>query len=200
MNNFKDINKLLGNVEALIPQIVGAIVALTALIGTVAGLAENGSSINPGNGDSGAVAPSNPGSTPKKAKEQLLIPASRDGIEYDNKVDDGVEVKVGDKVYTDSARNGQCYSYNGCYVERKLNSEFRKATFTAVWDENIVNNKLDEGEIKVYVNGNLNQSKIVKKGAVVNFEVPLNKVDTLKIQFPKRDGQGLSIINGVLYR
>ena len=48
MNNFKDINNLLGNVEALIPQIVGAIVALTALIGTVAGLAENGSSINPG--------------------------------------------------------------------------------------------------------------------------------------------------------
>lgn len=196
MNNFKDINKLLSNVEALIPQIVGAIVALTALIGTVAGLAENGSSINPGKGDSGVVAPSDP----KLAQEKLLIPGSREGIEYDNKVDYGVEVKVGEKVYTDSARNGQCYGYNGCYVERKLNSEFRKATFTAVWDENVVNNTLDEGEIKVYVNGNLNQSKIVKKGEVVNFEVPVSKIDTLTIQFPKRDGQGLSIVNGVLYR
>lgn len=195
MNNFKDINKLLGNVEALIPQIVGAIVALTALIGTIAGLAENGSSINPGNGDSGVVAPSNP----KQAQEKLLIPGSRDGITYDD-VDYGVEVKVGDKVYTDSARNGQCYGYNGCYVERELNSEFRKVTFTAVWDENVVNNTLDEGEIKVYVNGNLNQSKIVKKGTAVDFEVPVSKIDTLKIQFPKRDGQGLSIINGVLYR
>lgn len=195
MNNFKDINKLLGNVESLIPQIVGAIVALTALIGTVAGLAENGSSINPGKGDTGVVAPSNP----KLAKEQLLIPGSRDGITYDD-VDYGVEVKVGDKVYTDSARNGQCYGYNGCYVERELNSEFRKATFTAVWDENVVNNTLDEGEIKVYVNGNVNQSKIVKKGTAVNFDVPVSKIDTLKIQFPKRDGQGLSIINGVLYR
>lgn len=196
MNNFKDINKLLGNVEALIPQIVGAIVALTALIGTVAGLAENGSSINPGKGDSGVVAPSDP----KQAQEKLLIPGSREGIEYDNKVNYGVEVKVGDKVYTDSARNGQCHGYNGCYVERELNSEFRKATFTAVWDENVVNNTLDEGEIKVYVNGNLNQSKIVKKGEAVNFEVPVSKIDTLKIQFPKRDGQGLSIVNGVLYR
>ncbi|OFP35521.1 hypothetical protein [Corynebacterium sp. HMSC071B10] len=195
MNNFKDINKLLGNIEALIPQIVGAIVALTALIGTVAGLAQNGSSVNPGNGDSGVVAPSDP----KLAQEKLLIPGSRDGITYD-KVDYGVEVKVGDKVYTDSARNGQCYRYSGCFVERKLNSEFRKATFTAVWDENVVNNTLDEGEIKVYVNGNLNQSKIVKKGDVVNFEVPVSKIDTLKIQFPKKDGQGLSIINGVLYR
>lgn len=195
MNNFKDINKLLGNVEALIPQIVGAIVALTALIGTVAGLAENGSSINPGKGDSGVVAPSGP----KLAQEKLLIPGSRDDIAYDD-VDYGVEVKVGDKVYTDSARNGQCYRYSGCYVERELNSEFRKATFTAVWDENVVNNTLDEGEIKVYVNGNLNQSKIVKKGEVVNFEVPVSKIDTLKIQFPKKDGQGLSIINGVLYR
>ncbi|MDK8305853.1 hypothetical protein QP866_02415 [Corynebacterium imitans] len=195
MNNFKDINKLLGNIEALIPQIVGAIVALTALIGTVAGLAQNGSSVNPGNGDSGVVAPSDP----KLAQETLLIPGSRDDITYD-KVDYGVEVKVGDKVYTDSARNGQCYRYNGCFVERKLNSEFRKATFTAVWDENVVNNTLDEGEIKVYVNGNLNQSKIVEKGDVVNFEVPVSKIDTLKIQFPKKDGQGLSIINGVLYR
>lgn len=195
MNNFKDINKLLGNIEALIPQIVGAIVALTALIGTVASLAQNGSSVSPGNGDSGVVAPSDP----KQAQEKLLIPGSRDGITYD-KVDYGVEVKVGDKVYTDSARNGQCYRYNGCYVERELNSEFRKATFTAVWDENVVNNTLDEGEIKVYVNGNLNQSKIVKKGVVVNFEVPVSKIDTLKIQFPKKDGQGLSIINGVLYR
>lgn len=195
MNNFKDINKLLSNVEALIPQIVGAIVALTALIGTVAGLAENGSSINPGKGDSGVVAPS----APKQAQEKLLIPGSRDDIAYDD-VDYGVEVKVGDKVYTDSARSGQCYGYNGCYVERKLNSEFRKATFTAVWDENVVNNTLDEGEIKVYVNGNLNQSKIVKKGDAVNIEVPVSKIDTLKIQFPKKDGQGLSIINGVLYR
>ena len=196
MNSFKDINKLLSNVEALIPQIVGAIVALTALIGTVAGLAENGSSINPGKGDSGVVAPSDP----KLAQEKLLIPGSREGIEYDNKVDYGVEVKVGDKVYTDSARNGQSHGYSGCYVERELNSEFRKATFTAVWDENVVNNTSDEGEIKVYVNGNLNQSKIVKKGEVVNFEVPVSKIDTLKIQFPKRDGQGLSIVNGVLYR
>lgn len=195
MNNFKDINKLLGNIEALIPQIVGAIVALTALIGTVAGLAQNGSSVNPGNGDSGVVAPSDP----KQAQEKLLIPGSRDGITYD-KVDYGVEVKVGNKVYTDSARNGQCYRYSGCYVERELNSEFRKATFTAVWDENVVNNTLDEGEIKVYVNGNLNQSKIVKKGDAVNIEVPVSKIDTLKIQFPKKDGQGLSIINGVLYR
>lgn len=199
MNNFKDINKLLNNVEALIPQIVGAIVALTALIGTVAGLAENGSSVNPSNGDSGAVAPSNPGSTPKLAKEKLLIPGSRDGITY-NHVDYGVEVKAGDKVYTNSARSGQCYGHNGCYVERKLNSEFRKATFTAVWDENVVNDEVKEGEIKIYVNGNLNQSKIVKKGAAVKFEVPVSKIDTLKIQFPKRDGQGLSIINGVLYR
>lgn len=195
MNNFKDINKLLSNVEALIPQIVGAIVALTALIGTVAGLAQNGSSVNPGNGDSGVVAPSDP----KLAQEKLLIPGSRDAITY-NHVDYGVEVKVGDKVYTDSARNGQCHGYSGCYVERELNSEFRKATFTAVWDENVVNNTSDEGEIKVYVNGNLNQSKIVKKGEVVNFEVPVSKIDTLKIKLPTRTGQGLSIINGVLYR
>lgn len=195
MNNFKDINKLLGNVEALIPQIVGAIVALTALIGTVAGLAENGSSINPGKGDSGIVAPSDP----KQAQEKLLIPGSRDGITY-NHVDYGVEVKVGDKVYTDSARNGQCVFANHCYVERKLNSEFRKATFTAVWDENIVNNEVEEGKVEVYVNGNLTQSKIVKKGDVVNFEVPVSKIDALKIKLPTRTGQGLSIINGVLYR
>ena len=37
MYDFRDINKLLNNVENLIPQIVAAIVALTALIGTVAG-------------------------------------------------------------------------------------------------------------------------------------------------------------------
>ena len=199
MNNFNDINKLLRNVENLIPQIVGAIVALTALIGTVAGLTQNGSSINPGGSDSKVVAPSVPDATPKLAKEKLLIPASRDTIDY-GKVDYGVEVKVGDKVFTDSARNGQCYGYSGCHVERKLNNEFRKATFTAVWDENIVNDYMDEGKIQVYVNGNLNQSKIVKKGTSVDFEVPVNKIDTLKIQFPKRGGQGLSIVNGVLYR
>lgn len=34
MYDFRDINKLLNNVENLIPQIVAAIVALTALIGT----------------------------------------------------------------------------------------------------------------------------------------------------------------------
>ena len=139
------------------------------------------------------------GSNPKQAQEKLLIPGSRDGITY-NHVDYGVEVKVGDKVYTDSGRNGQCYRYNGCYVECELNSEFRKATFTVVWDKNIVNDKLEEGEIKVLVNGNVNQSKIVKKGEVVNFEVPVDKIDTLTIQFPKRNSQGLSIINGVLYR
>ena len=195
MNNFKDINKLLGNAEALIPQIVGAIVALTALIGTVAGLAQNGSSVNPGNGDSGVVAPSDP----KQAQEKLLIPGSRDGITY-NHVDYGVEVKVSDKIYTDSARNGKCNFNNHCYVERKLNSEFRKATFTAVWDENIINDEVEEGKVEVYVNGNLTQSKIVKKGTAVNFDVPVSKVDTLKIKLPTRTGQGLSIINGVLSR
>lgn len=41
MYDLRDINKLLNNVENLIPQIVGAIVALTALIGTIAGLAQN---------------------------------------------------------------------------------------------------------------------------------------------------------------
>ena len=40
----------------------------------------------------------------------------------------------------------------------------------------------------------------MKKGDAVNIEVPVSKIDTLKIQFPKKDGQGLSIINGVLYR
>ena len=110
MYDFRDINKLLNNVENLIPQIVAAIVALTALIGTVAGLAQNGSSINPGNGGNSVVsnAPSNNtdsnlNPSPKLAQEKLLIPAGRDGVTY-SWFDQGVEVKVGDKVFTDSAR------------------------------------------------------------------------------------------------
>lgn len=135
MYDFRDINKLLNNVENLIPQIVAAIVALTALIGTVAGLAQNGSSINPGNDGNSVVgnAPSNnTGSnlnpSPKLAQEKLLIPDGREGVSY-RRFDQGVEVKVGDKVFTDSARA------NGFWrpaITRVLNKEFRRATFTAV--------------------------------------------------------------------
>lgn len=147
MYDFRDINKLLNNVEKLIPQIVGAIVALTALIGTIAGLAQNGSSVNPNNGGNSIVgnAPSdNAGSnpnlnpTPKLAKEKLLIPDGRKGIEYRN-FDQGVEVKFGDKVFTDSARANHTYADTN--ITRFLDKEFRRATFTAVWDENVLNEK-----------------------------------------------------------
>lgn len=203
MNDFRDINKLLNNVENLIPQIVAAIVALTALIGTVAGLAQNGSSINPGNGGNSAVsdAPSNNGSnpnlnpTPKLAQEKLLIPDGREGVSY-RRFDQGVEVRVGDKVFTDSARaNG----FDRPYVWRNLNKEFRRATFTAVWDENIINNK-KEAVVDVYVNDNVSQSKIVQKGSTVDFNVPVANVRTLQIQVRGEDNDGLSIVNGVLYR
>jgi len=202
MYDFRDINKLLNNVENLIPQIVAAIVALTALIGTVAGLAQNGSSINPGNGGNSVVgnAPSNNtdsnlNPSPKLAQEKLLIPDGREGVTY-KRFDQGVEVRVGDKVFTDSARaNG----FGSPYVWRNLNKEFRRATFTAVWDENIINNK-KEAVVDVYVNDNVSQSKIVQKGATVDFNVPVANVKTLKIQVRDSNNDGLSIVNGVLYR
>lgn len=204
MYDFRDINKLLKNVENIIPQIVGAIVALTALIGTIAGLAQNGSSVNPNNGGNSVVgtAPSdNTGSnpnlnpTPKLAKEKLLIPAGREGVRY-NEFDQGVEVKVGDKVFTDSARANGRWDPT---IRRDLNKEFRRATFTAVWDENVENDK-KETTVKVFVNGNVNQSKIVQKGDIVEFNVPVTNVTTLAIQVPAGDNGGLSIVNGVLYR
>lgn len=206
MNDFRDINKLLNNVENLIPQIVAAIVALTALVGTVAGLAQNGSSINPGNGGNSVVgnAPSNnTGSnlnpSPKLAQEKLLIPAGRDGVTY-SWFDQGVEVKVGDKVITDSARaNYTGWRSDEQTIKRNLDKEFRRATFTALWDENIVNDK-QEATVNVYVNGDLTQSKIVQKGATVDFDVPVANVTTLLIQVTGRDNGGLSIVNGVLYR
>lgn len=202
MNDFRDINKLLNNVENLIPQIVAAIVALTALVGTVAGLAQNGSSINPGNGGNSVVgnAPSNnTGSnlnpSPKLAQEKLLIPDGREGVNYDN-FDQGVEVKVGDKVFTDSARANGAYRPD---VWRNLNKEFRRATFTAVWDENIISKK-KEAVVDVYVNDNVAQSKIVQKGATVDFDVPVANVRSLQIEVRGQDNDGLSIVNGVLYR
>lgn len=204
MYDFRDINKLLQNVENIIPQIVGAIVALTALIGTIAGLAQNGSSINPNNGGNSVVgnAPSdNTGSnpnlnpTPKLAKEKLLIPHGRKGIEYRN-FDQGVEVKFGDKVFTDSARAK--HTYTDTNITRFLDKEFRRATFTAVWDENVLNEKKEE-TVRIYVNGNLTQSKIVQKGTTVDFDVPVANIDTLKIAVDDYSG-GLSIVNGVLYR
>ena len=204
MYDFRDINKLLQNVENIIPQIVGAIVALTALIGTIAGLAQNGSSVNPNNGGNSVVgnAPSdNTGSnpnlnpTPKLAKEKLLIPDGRKGIEYRN-FDQGVEVKFGDKVFTDSARAK--HTYTDTNITRFLDKEFRRATFTAVWDENVLNEKKEE-TVRIYVNGNLTQSKIVQKGTNVDFDVPVANIDTLKIAVDDYSG-GLSIVNGVLYR
>lgn len=205
MNDFRDINKLLNNVENLIPQIVAAIVALTALIGTVAGLAQNGSSINPGNGGNSAVgnAPSNnTGSnlnpTPKLAQEQLLIADGLEGVEYSH-FDQGVEVKVGDKVFTDSARAKNAGQFDTIQVWRNLNKEFRRVTFTAVWDENILNDK-KEAKIEVKVNGNLTQSKIVKRGSTVDFDVPVANVTHLNIKVIGGDNAGLSIVNGVLYR
>ncbi|OHO28170.1 hypothetical protein HMPREF2656_02710 [Corynebacterium sp. HMSC034B08] len=205
MNDFRDINKLLNNVENLIPQIVAAIVALTALVGTVAGLAQNGSSINPGNGGNSVVgnAPSNnTGSnlnpSPKLAQEKLLIPDGRKGVKYED-FSQGVEVKVGDKVFTDSARASNTGRYYGPYLVRTLNKEFRRATFTAVWDENILN-ETKEATVNVYVNGDLAQQKIVQKGATVDFNVPVANVETLEIQVPGRTNRGLSIVNGVLYR
>ena len=207
MNDFRDINKLLNNVENLIPQIVAAIVALTALIGTVAGLAQNGSSINPGNGGNSAVsdAPSNNGSnpnlspSPKLAKEKLLIPAGRGGVTY-SWFDQGVEVKVGDKVFTNSARaNFTSFLSDKPTIARNLNKEFRRATFTVAWDENIINDS-KEATVNVYVNGDLSQSKIVQKGTTVDFDVPVANVTKLKIQAPAKNSGGLSIVNGVLYR
>ena len=206
MYDFRDINKLLNNVENLIPQIVAAIVALTALIGTVAGLAQNGSSINPSNSGNSTVsdAPSNNGSnpnlnpTPKLAQERLLIPAGREGVKYVD-FSQGVEVKVGDKVFTDSARASDTGRSYGPYFERALNKEFRRATFTAVWDENIVN-ETKEATVNVYVNGDLAQQKLVQKGTTVDFNVPVANVETLEIQVPGYRNRGLSIVNGVLYR
>lgn len=205
MNDFRDINKLLNNVENLIPQIVAAIVALTALIGTVAGLAQNGSSINPGNGGNSVVgnAPSkntdsNLNPTPKLAQEQLLIADGLEGVEYSH-FDQGVEVKVGDKVFTDSARAKNAGQFDTIHVWRNLNKEFRRVTFTAVWDENILNDK-KEAKIEVKVNGNLTQSKIVKKGSTVDFDVPVANVTHLNITVIGGDNAGLSIVNGVLYR
>lgn len=205
MYDFRDINKLLNNVENLIPQIVAAIVALTALIGTVAGLAQNGSSINPGNGGNSVVgnAPSNNtdsnlNPSPKLAQEKLLIPAGREGVKY-NEFDQGVEVKVGDKVFTDSARAHSTGNSYDPVIVRALNKEFRRATFSAVWDENIVNDK-KETTVEVYVNGNLTQSKIVPRDTAVDFDVPVANVSTLRIEVPGWDNGGLSIVNGVLYR
>lgn len=206
MNDFRDINKLLNNIENLIPQIVAAIVALTALIGTVAGLVQNDSSINPGNGGNSVVgnAPSNnTGSnlnpTPKLAQEQLLIPDGSEGVTYAD-FDQGVEVKVGDKVFTDSARANFTRGLNYIpSVERNLDKEFRRVTFTAVWDENIINDK-KEATVNVYVNGDRTQSKIVQKGTAVNFDVSVANIDTLLIRVPGEDNGGLSIVNGVLYR
>ncbi|OAA16657.1 hypothetical protein CAFEA_08015 [Corynebacterium afermentans subsp. afermentans] len=203
MYDFRDINKLLNNVENLIPQIVAAIVALTALIGTVAGLAQNGSSINPGNGGNSVVgnAPSNNtdsnlNPSPKLAQEKLLIPNGRKDVSY-KYFDQGVEVKVGDKVFTDSARAKNINSYD-INITRSLSKEFRRATFTAVWDENVVSNR-KEGPVRVYVNGNLAQSKIVQKGSAVDFNIPVTNIDTLRIEVDPNNG-GLSIVNGVLYR
>lgn len=206
MYDFRDINKLLNNIENLIPQIIAAIVALTALVGTVAGLAQNGSSINPGNGGNSVVgnAPSNnTGSnlnpSPKLAQEKLLIPDGRKGAEYAY-FDQGVEVKVGDKVITDSARANYTSSrYIVPTIKRNLDKEFRRATFTALWDENIVNDK-KETTVNIYVNGDLTQSKIVPRGATVDFDVPVANVTTLLIKAPGEDNGGLSIVNGVLYR
>lgn len=207
MYDFRDINKLLNNIENLIPQIVAAIVALTALVGTVAGLAQNGSSINSSKAGNPIVSDgpsdgtgSNPGlsPSPKLAKEQLLIPDGRENITY-GWFDQGVEVKVGDKVFTDSARAHSTYNSHDPYIKRTLNKEFRRATFTAVWDENIVNEK-KEATVDVYVNGNLTQSEIVQKGATVDFDVPVANVTTLSIETPGWDNGGLSIVNGVLYR
>jgi len=202
MYDLRDINKLLNNVENLIPQIVGAIVALTALIGTIAGLAQNGSSVNPNNGGNSVVgnAPSNNtdsnlNPSPKLAQEKLLIPEGREGVKYDD-FDQGVEVKIGDKVFTDSARAN---AYNSPYVWRDLNKEFRRATFTAVWDENIINDK-KEAIVDVYVNDNVSQSKIVQKGSTVDFNVPVANVKELTIQVRGYNNDGLSIVNGVLYR
>ena len=203
MYDFRDINKLLNNVENLIPQIVAAIVALTALIGTVAGLAQNGSSINPGNGGNSVVgnAPSNNtdsnlNPSPKLAQEKLLIPNGRKDVSY-KYFDQGVEVKVGNKVFTDSARAKNINSYD-INITRSLSKEFRRATFTAVWDENVVSNR-KEGPVRVYVNGNLAQSKIVQKGSAVDFNIPVTNIDTLRIEVDPNNG-GLSIVNGVLYR
>ena len=113
-----------------------------------------------------------------------------------NEFDQGVEVKVGDKVFTDSARANGRWDPT---IRRDLNKEFRRATFTAVWDENVENDK-KETTVKVFVNGNVNQSKIVQKGDIVEFNVPVTNVTTLAIQVPAGDNGGLSIVNGVLYR
>lgn len=205
MYDLRDINKLLNNVENLIPQIVGAIVALTALIGTIAGLAQNGSSVNPDNGGNSVVgnAPSNNtdsnlNPSPKLAQEKLLIPDGRNGVKYYD-FDQGVEVKVSDKVITDSARANFSGYADSPTILRNLNKEFRRVTFTAVWDENIINDK-KETTVNVYVNGDRTQSKIVQKDTAVDFDVSVANIDELKIQVPGEDNGGLSIVNGVLYR
>lgn len=189
MPNLNEINKMLRDFQNLIPQIVGSLVAIAALIGTIVGL------LNEENDLSSQVKEDIP-SVGVPSQEPFLK-----GVKEGWNVKLNAPVKLNDKEYTDSARALAPGNLRVVVEREDLGKKFRSLKFTAGWDENVVTSDVEENALKVHIDGSeLNQDFTVKKGQVKEFEVNVTNANHVEIEFPFEDGVGMAIVNPTLYR
>lgn len=189
MPNLNEINKMLRDFQNLIPQIIGSLVAIAALIGTIVGFVQE-----KGDGSSWR----------KDDASNVVVPAEESflkGVKEGWNVKLFAPVKLDGKEYTDSARALAPGNLRVSVERGDLDKKFRTLKFTAGWDENVVTSDVEENALKVHIDGSeLNQDFTVKKGEVKEFTVNVTNANQVEIEFPFNNGVGMAIVNPKLYR
>ena len=181
--------------EQTLPQIIGAIITIIAII---AGAVNGAGSSNPNPGNATQPAP-----RPSVTSENLVQPNSS---QYLLNMDYVNSISVNGQTITDTMVRTRTTSDSEAYVGRgDLNGKYNTLTFSLAWDENIKRREgNDSAVVKVFLGKNRAEyakSYVVKPGQVVNSgPINISGLDKVVVEVEPIHGPGLAIFNARLHR
>ncbi|MCG7230536.1 hypothetical protein [Corynebacterium minutissimum] len=181
--------------EQTLPQIIGAIITIIAII---AGAVNGAGSSNPNPGNATQPAP-----RPSVTSENLVQPNSS---QYLLNMDYVNSITVNGQTISDTMVRTRTTSDIEAYVGRDdLNGKFKTLTFSLAWDDNIKRREgIDSAVVKVYLGKNRAEyakSYVVKPGQVVNSgPINISGLDKVLVEVEPIHGPGLAIFNARLHR
>lgn len=181
--------------EQTLPQIIGAIITIIAII---AGAVNGAGSSNPNPGNATQPAP-----RPSVTSENLVQPGSS---QYLLNMDYVNSISVNGQTITDTMVRTRTTSDSEAYVGRgDLDGKYNTLTFSLAWDENIKRRKgNDSAVVKVFLGNNRAEyakTYVVRPGQVVNSgPINISGLDKVVVQVEPIHGPGLAIFNARLHR